>query len=302
MATDRHFLSVGLDVAGESYRLLRRERSLLLFPAVALVTTVVITAVFLQSLATVGATVTRAVASVVDASPITLVLLAFYCLVGAWLAGVAAVITFCNAGLVHCTAQVVEGEEPSVASGFAAAVRTLPQVLVFAGLVGAIGTAVALAERRSALLRKALAVVAGGSFAVLSFFVLPAAVLDGHGPASMFRRSVELVGERFSETATITLGVVPAVGTAFSLPVILLQVPIVVDALLGLHVFRSLLQDNVFVLGGIPALLMWTGVVAGTSLAAVAKAVLYVSARDDHDEVPLLRRRFEESVTVQSVD
>lgn len=300
MKAGRHFLSVGFDVAGESYRLFRRERSLFVFPAVALVATLALFPVFLASFGTVGPGLARALASVVDAGPFALVMASFYGLVGAWMASVAGIVTFCNAGLVHCTAQVVDGEEPSVAAGFHAALWTVPQVLTYAALVGALGLVVALLERRSTLLRKLSTLVVGGSFAVLTFFVLPAAVLDGHGPVAMFRQSVALVSERFSETAVVALGVVPAVGTAFSIPVMLLQISIIVDVLLGVELFRSLLRDHIFVLGGVPALLLWTGVIAGTSLAAVAKTVLYLSVRDEIESVPLLHREFEESISVQA--
>ncbi|WP_435348757.1 DUF6159 family protein [Haloarchaeobius sp. HRN-SO-5] len=200
----------------------------------------------------------------------------------------ATVVLFTNAGLVACTARLVDGEPVSIGAGVADAFRALPQLVVLAVLTGAVGLVVALLERRTERLGTVFAATVGTSYVALTFFVTPAAVLDGAPTVEMFRESASMVRSNVGDVAAVHLGVVPVVGTLFSIPLFVMQFAVAVDMAVGTKQLPALLEQHVVVLGGIPALSMWVGLVLGASLAAVAKTATYVAIVEDRSSVPVL--------------
>lgn len=207
----------------------------------------------------------------------------------------AALVLLNSAVIIACTRRMLDGEQVTLTSGVRAAAGVAPQVLVFALAFGVIGLVLAAVERGSDWLGDLVAGVLGASVAVGTFFVLPAAVLDGTGPRESFRRSVEIVRASFAETAVLSLGIVPATVTLFALPwvVAVLGVPLV-----GVERANVLIETDPLLYGGVPVLSLWVGVIAGTSVGAVAKTGLYVAVGEDRESVPLLEVPVDEVVDV----
>lgn len=287
MRTRRRQLSAlrsGLGRARASLGIVRAHPRMLVVPAAAVVAGVV---AFLPLLVAVRAgarwLLTAAPALGVDAVaayPVVAYLSAW-----AFLSVYAAVLLFAGAALVHCTRQVVDGEPVSLTAAARATARVAPQVLAFAAVLGAVGVALAAVERTSDWVGDLVASVLGASVAVTTFFVVPAAVLDGAGLVEAVRLSVETVRRSFGETAVLSLGVVSATVTAFAVPwmVAVLAVPFV-----GAERMSALVEADPLLYGGVPALSLWVGLVAGVSLGAVAKTGLYLAVRDGRESVPLL--------------
>lgn len=271
----------------------RDHPSLLAFPAVAVVSS---TLAFLPLLWG----VTRAVEAVVGAlqtsfgfHPVPVTLVLAYPAAAAFIAGLTVVVATCNVGIAAAMARLVRGESPSVPGGFAAGLRALPHVLVYAALVGVVGAVAAFNRYRSTRQgrRRRFTRLFGTSYTALTYLVGPAVVVDGASPRGMFRRSEAAMTAAFGEDPMVSMGILRGVATLFAVPFLLSQV-----ALIGHMVLGSLgpgtaelpgWTDEPVVLAAIAGSL-WVGIVLGSGLAAVAKTPLYVAIREDRERVPLL--------------
>lgn len=225
-----------------------------------------------------------------------------YALVFLFFAAETAVLSFANAGLVHCTNQVIEGESPSVRAGLRAALGVLPQVLTYAVVTGAAGVVVAWLERRTDFVDGLVAAVLGLSYGMFTFFVVPAAVLDGASALSMFLESGRTVRAHLGGLATVYLGVTLLVVTVFSIPLFLAIVVVTVNGVLGFVDYAALVDWLAGVLEvsthrsltiwtalvyAVVVLPAWVGFVLASSLSSMAKTSLYVAIHEDADAMPL---------------
>jgi len=236
-----------------------------------------------------------------------------YALVFLFFAAETAVLSFANAGLVHCTYQVIEGESPSVRAGLAAAIGVLPQVLTYAVVTGAAGVVVAWLERRTDFVDGLVATVLGLSYGMFTFFVMPAAVLDGASPLSMFSKSGRTVRAHLGGLATVYLGVTLLVVSVFMIPLFLAIVVVTVDGVLGVvdyaalvawlagvldvSTHRSLAIWTTLVYAAV-VLPAWVGFVLGSSLSSMATTSLYVAIHEDTDAMPLFDIDRDEALVV----
>jgi hypothetical protein len=180
----------GRALARESWTVVRSDRSLLLFPVLAGVCALVAAALFFGA----GAGVGTAADSFWAALP--------FLVVGAYL--IIAAGQFCAVALAACATKSLEGAETTFAEGIAAArgrlKRSSPGRRFSSSWV-----------RRSALCRRCwarragnvVAAIIGGlanfTWAVATFFVVPAIALEGLGPKDAIKRSAAVVRERWGE-------------------------------------------------------------------------------------------------------
>jgi hypothetical protein len=180
----------GWALAKESWTVVRSDRSLLLFPVVAGVCALVAAAVFFGA----GAGVGTAADSFWAALP--------FLVVGAYL--IIATGQFCAVALAACATKSLEGSDTTFAEGIAAARGRLNKILAWAAFQLVVGAAISALQ---ALLRETagnvVAAIIGGlanfTWAVATFFVVPAIALEGLGPKDAIKRSAAVVRERWGE-------------------------------------------------------------------------------------------------------
>lgn len=287
-------------------RLLRRERRLLTVPAVAAVGSVAVipaARVGSQVFSVLFAVLVEAVGGTFFAiwgetwGTLYLAIVPYLAGVAVVLAAVTAVVAWCNLGLVAATDAVRRGEEASLVRAMAMATLRLPNALVVGVLVGGTLLLPWLAERSTRdRHRWRFARLFGGTYTAARFLVAPAAVLDGAGPVDAFRRSHGLLADRFGSPVMVRIGAVRrygAVGFAVSLAAALGVS--VVALLAGASPSVWLGRDAVVVAVLAP---LWVGVVYGSAVGAVVKALLYVALRDDHERLPVVDAPVADAVRV----
>lgn len=141
--------------------------------------------------------------------------------------GMAAGYVLSNAALVHCTARVLDGERPSLAAGVRAALARWRPLLAWAALYATVGALLRLWERRSGESRLTRYLL-GVGWGLLTFFVVPAVVLDGESLRGAFGRSKDLMVGRPAETVLLdwglkflvqVVGFLGAAAVAFGIPI-----------------------------------------------------------------------------------
>lgn len=234
----------GWALTKQSWAVVRADRSLLAFPAVAGVSALVVAAVFFGAGAGVGA----ASDSAWVAAPFLVAGVYLLIVVG----------QFAAVALAACATASLDGQDTTFGQGVAAARERLGVILAWAAVqlvVGALISALQalLREGVGSLVSSIVGGLANATWSVATFFVVPIIALEGIGPREAIKRSAGVVRERWGEgvvgsaaiggaifvvgilpgAALIALGVV-ATGATAALGAVLIALGVVVVVLAGL--------------------------------------------------------------------
>lgn len=234
----------GWALTKQSWAVVRDDRSLLAFPAVAGVSALVVAAVFFGAGAGVGA----ASDSVYAAAPFLVLGVYLLIVVG----------QFAAVALAACATASLDGKDTTFGEGIQAARERLGVIFAWALVqlvVGALISALQalLREGVGSLVSSIVGGLANATWSVATFFVVPIIALEGIGPREAVKRSAGVVRERWGEGvvgsaaiggalflvgflpggALIALGVVATGGSA-ALGAVLIAVGVVVVVLAGL--------------------------------------------------------------------
>ncbi|WP_311174024.1 DUF6159 family protein [Halobellus ordinarius] len=118
------------------------------------------------------------------------------------------VATFFNAAVVHCAAQLFEGNSTSVRGGLAAAWRARRQIALWAGTAATLGTVLYILDEKFGVVGSLTRVVFDLAWALLTFFIVPVIVLDERRSLRrQLRRSGSHFRDTWGESVSATLGV-----------------------------------------------------------------------------------------------
>ncbi len=181
--------------------MVRRDRSLLVFPVVAGVCCIVVAAIFF------GAGAGLAVAADAWWPAVPFVIAGAYLLI--------VIGQFSAVALASCATAALDGRDTTVGEGVAAARSRLGLILQWSAVQLVVGAAISALQ---ALLREAggnlVGAIFGGlanvAWAVATFFVVPVIALEGLGPKDAIKRSAGVVRERWGEgvVGTAAIGLV----------------------------------------------------------------------------------------------
>ena len=184
------------DLMKQSWRVLQRDRELILLPIMGAVGLALVALVF-AGIAMGTGTLDRIDAATGTATEgestqvIDAVLgLLFY-------VATTFVVIFFNAALIAAALERLRGGDPTVGSGLRKAASHLPAILGWALIAATIGLILqALRNRSDGLLGQIAVAIAGGVWAYMTFFVVPMLVAEGVGPIEAINRS----GAHFTRT------------------------------------------------------------------------------------------------------
>jgi hypothetical protein len=109
------------------------------------------------------------------------------------------VVIFFNTAIVACAALQFEGRESSVGTGIGAAVSRLPQIIGWALLSATVGIVLRIIEDKSDKIGKFVAGLLGSAWAIVSFLAVPALVLEKKGPFAALSTSFGLLKKTWGE-------------------------------------------------------------------------------------------------------
>ena len=244
--------------------MVRRDRSLMVFPVFGGLAGLVVLAIF-------GGGGAGLYAST-DSEPAAIVVL----VVGAYV--LIALSIFCNVALTACATRSLEGEDTTPGEGFAAARGRLGPIFGWAGLQLVVGGLINLAQM---FLREGAGQIVGAvigglanlAWSVATFFVIPIIALEGLGPKAALKRSLAVVRERWGEGVTGTFAIGGLVFLVAFLPgAVLIGIGIGLTSSAGVAAG---------ILIGVGAAVCVIGAVVQTALLAIFKVALYRYATED---------------------
>ena len=195
-------LSNGWTLAMNSFKVLKENKQLIIFPVLSGISLVLIMGSFvLAFLSANGWSFENAEDSGTIGNYLYLFL--FY-LVNYF------IVVFFNMALIHCTRLYFRGEEVSINAGLRFSLSRIGTIFswsVFAAIVGAI---LRIIQDESGFIGKIITGIIGIVWNIATFFVIPVIAYEDLGPIAAFKRSSQLMKQKWGESlgATFSFGLI----------------------------------------------------------------------------------------------
>jgi Family of unknown function (DUF6159) len=193
-----------------SFRLLREDRALLVFPVVAGLSILGVLALLflgffglLLPLAAAQGGITGPIAAL----GLVLFLLAYFAMV--------LLSVYCTAALVGAATVKLAGQQATAADGWRIARRRLRRLLLWALVTGTVGLAIqAISSRVRGLGGFVIGAVGGATWAVATYFMIPVLLYEEQGAWSGLRRSAQLFTSNFGRSfvSNLVVGLIVGAG------------------------------------------------------------------------------------------
>lgn len=249
----------------DSWRVLMRDKSLLLFPITSAVASFLVLLTFVAPF--VGANVlgVHRAAQGEDDVVTYVVLFAFY-LCNFF------VVVFFNAALVDFVVTRLRGGAPTLRGSLRAAAACLPQIAAWSLIAATVGVLLKALSERAGLVGKIAISVVGFAWALVTYFVVPIIVVERKGAMEAVAASKDLLARTWGKQVASGLGY-GLIGFVLMLPGLIAVFAAIFEAVTRGHI------ENVVVLGAVGVLYLVAVGVVMSALRAIFGAVLYLFAR-----------------------
>lgn len=260
-------LGTGWELAKQSFRVLRMDKELLVFPVVSGLACLLVLASFVLPLWNSRYAGMLLEDHQVPKDPVAyLILFAFY-FVNYF------VILYFNAALVGCAIIRLKGARPTLGDGFRAATACLPQILGWALVTATVGVILKVIESRSEKVGQIVSALLGAAWSIMTYFVVPILVVERKGPFESLARSLAILKRTWGESLGANFSINSVLGLIALVPIVLL----VGLGVVGLQLGSVALAALAF---GLLVVLMLGLSLVSTTLHTIILAALYVYASE----------------------
>ena len=198
----------GWELAQQSWRVLKVDKELLVFPLLSGIACVLVMASFAIPLWTTGFVDSvledEAVNQAGGVQPnqiLGIAILFAYYFVNYF------VIVFFNSALVACAIIRFKGGNPNLRDGFSAASSLLPQIAGWAFVAATVGVILRVIESQSEKVGQIIAGLLGMAWSAVTYFVVPVIVVERVGPIAATKRSFSVLKKTWGEALTADFGI-----------------------------------------------------------------------------------------------
>jgi hypothetical protein len=263
-------LQTGWTAAGACLDVLRRDKKLIIFPLLSGISCLIVLASFAIPLAVIKPAFLAD--GDVDQVPIW-----FWAVLFAFYFANYFVIYFFNSALVYCALAHFQGQPASADDGLRAAIRRLPELLLWSLVSASVGLLLRLIENANEKVGVFVSALLGAAWSVTTYFVVPVLVVEGVGPMKAIQRSWNVLTKTWGES----IGGHAGVGWAL-LPFWLLGLLLIV---LGAFAVANSVVLGVLILSLAAIYLLVLGLVDATLKGILLGALyLYATAGEVPDE------------------
>ncbi len=190
----------GAQLSAQSWRALRENPQLLLFPLISLIASILVTVVFFIPIA--GTNLIDISQGRENPSILTIIVLFLYYVVNY------TVVIFSNTALIGAAAVAIQGGKPTLQDGLNLAMSRLGKIIPYAivsATVGMIARSIAQSGRRSnnllvAILAGLIGGILQGAWNIVVFFAIPVLVYENIGFLDSLKRSLALFRQTWGES------------------------------------------------------------------------------------------------------
>jgi len=120
------------------------------------------------------------------------------------------VVVFFNTALIHCAHLYFKGEQPTIQKGLQFSMSRLGAIFSWALFAATVGTILKAVQENVGFLGKIITGLIGIVWSVATFFVVPVIAFENAGPLQAVKRSAQLMKEKWGESlgAGFSFGIV----------------------------------------------------------------------------------------------
>jgi hypothetical protein len=119
--------------------------------------------------------------------------------VTAWYLGTSFVTIFCNCALAACVQMRLAGEEPTIAGGLERAASRVHVIFLWALISTTVGRILSMIQERSGLVGKIVIAFVGVGWSLATYLIVPVLVMEPVGVMDAVRRSSSLLRQTWGE-------------------------------------------------------------------------------------------------------
>jgi len=220
-------LSNGWKIAMNSFKVLQANKQLIIFPILSgIALLLVIASFFTGMLAYSGWDFDN----MEELGTITTYFLVFLFYIANYF-----VIVFFNMALIHCTRLYFHGEEVTVRKGLQFSMSRVGAIFSWAVFAAVVGTILKAIQENSGIVGKIITGIIGIVWNIATFFVVPVIAYENLGPLQAFKRSSQMMKEKWGESlaATFSLGLIQFI-LMIGVGVLLFMVGYIIHPLAGI--------------------------------------------------------------------
>ena len=145
------------------------------------------------------------------------------------------VIVFFNMALIHCTRLYFHGEEVTIRKGLQFSMSRVGAIFSWAVFAAVVGTILKAIQENSGIVGKIITGIIGIVWNIATFFVVPVIAYENLGPLQAFKRSSQMMKEKWGESlaATFSLGLIQFI-LMIGVGVLLFMVGYIIHPLAGI--------------------------------------------------------------------
>jgi len=246
------------ELAKDSFRVLRADKELLIFPLLSFVALVIVSISFFIPFMAVGG-----ISSAQDGQMnIASYVVAFLFYVVSY-----TVTFFFQTALVGAAMIRLDGGDPSIGDGFRIAFSRLPKIIVYAVIAATVGMILRWISERAGIVGQIVGGILGFAWSVATFLVVPVLVVENVGPIDAIKRSAGLLKKTWGEQIVGNVGI----GLVFG---ILMFLVILAGGALCYFLFQASVSLGI---AGVVALIFLVAILAliASALSGIFTATIY---------------------------
>ena len=120
------------------------------------------------------------------------------------------IVVFFNMALIHCTRLYFRGEEVSINAGLRFSLSRIGTIFSWSAFAAIVGTILRIIQEESGIIGKIITGIIGIVWNIATFFVIPVIAYEDLGPIAAFKRSSQLMKQKWGESlgATFSFGLI----------------------------------------------------------------------------------------------
>lgn len=202
-------LSNGWQLTKNSFKVLKENKELIVFPILSGISLILITGSFVVAfLAAYGWDVDNIGTGEENGMVVNGLLTFVFYLVNYF------VVIFFNMALIHCTRMYFHGEPVSIQKGLKFSLSRVGAIFAWSVFAATVGTILRTIQENAGIVGKIITGIIGIVWAVATFFVVPIIAYENVGPIEAFKRSTNLMRQRWGQSlvANFSFGLVQFIG------------------------------------------------------------------------------------------
>ena len=112
------------------------------------------------------------------------------------------IVVFFNMALIHCTRLYLQGEEVTIGKGIQFSISRIGAIFSWALVAATVGLILRAIQENSGILGKIVTGIIGIVWSVATFFVVPIIAYENVGPIDAVKRSSQMMKEKWGESLT----------------------------------------------------------------------------------------------------